>query len=123
MELEDMPDLEAICGSTTDSKFTVKMVVTLPYTENEFKDATVQDAFKKGVAAAAGTSSDKVTINSVKAVARRRMLLATGVDVDFSVEAADATAATELASSDKLSQANLNTELSKQGVKEITAIK
>ena len=98
------------------------MVVTVPYTIDTFtKDKQV--SFKKGVAAAAVTTADKVTINTITAAAGRRMLLQTGVDVDFSVEVADATAATDLASSDQLSQANLNTALAAEGVDPISAIK
>ena len=103
-------------------KVTVQMVVSLPYTIDTFtKDK--QDSFKKGVAAAADTSEDKVMINAITAAAGRRMLLQTGVDVDFSIEVADATAATALAGSDKLSKEKLNTALADEGVDPITAIK
>jgi len=104
------------------NKVTVQMVVTVPYTIDTFtKDKQV--SFKKGVAAAADTNADKVTINKITAAAGRRTLLQTGVDVDFSVEVPDAKAATELVSSNKLSQANLDTFLAAEGLEPISAIK
>ena len=100
------------------------MVVAMPYTIQEFNNATVQNKFKASVANAAGTTSNKVTINSVMPSARRRMLLQTGgVDVDFSVEVEDALAATALVNSNKLSLTSLNAELEKEGLQPISAIK
>ena len=101
----------------------VNMVVTLGYTEDEFEDPAVQSSFKSGVATAAGTTANKVRINSFKAAGGRRMLLEAGVEVDFSIEVKDAAAATELVSSNKLSIENLNKELEKEGVAPITEIK
>ncbi len=83
----------------------------------------MRDKFKRGVATAAGTTADKVTINAVTAKAsRRRVLLADAVEVDFSVEMESAEAAAALVGSDKLALEGLNRALQAEGVAPVTAI-
>jgi len=77
--------------------------------------AVLQDNFKSAVAIAASTPIDNVVVNSKKekTTARRvsRKLLATSVEIDFSVKVADAAAAGALVASDRLSKANLDAQL------------
>ena len=75
----------------------------------------LQYNFKSAVAIAASTLVDNVVVNSKieKTIARRvsRKLLATAVEVDFSVKVADAAAATALVASGRLSKADLDVQL------------
>jgi len=77
-----------------------------------------QDKFKSAVANAAATHIDNVIINSMIEVttARRvsRKLLATAVEIDFSVRVIDATAAAMLVSSGALNKDKMDAELEKQ---------
>lgn len=93
------------------------MVTEQPYTKTEFE--VVQAAFIAGVenAAGLGTAVDKVVINAVaEKTLRRRLLLATEVDVDLFVQMESAAAPTELASSETLSLTRLNVALAAQNV-------
>jgi len=98
------------------------MVTELPYTKADFE--AVQDSFIAGVATSTGTTADKVIIYSVteKTTGRRRVLLATSVDVDFGVQTDSEAAAVALVESGKLSLESLNTALQAEGVEPISKI-
>ena len=84
----------------------VVAAVKLPYSKSEF-DSARQLKFRTGVAKAAGTSAERVSIVSIKEAPTRRAITGSIV-VDFQVAAADAGAASELAAAlteDKLNQA------------------
>ncbi|KAJ1470258.1 hypothetical protein T484DRAFT_1848507 [Baffinella frigidus] len=107
-----MEETTTTTPTATDFTTSVEMVVSLPYTKAEF-DSSKQDDFRAGVASAADVSVSKVEITAIRAVTSRRSasrrLLATSVEVDFRVAAADTAAAQSLAS--KLDATSLNTAL------------
>ncbi|KAJ1467565.1 hypothetical protein T484DRAFT_1858392, partial [Baffinella frigidus] len=104
------------------------MVVSLPLSRAEFTSAK-QANFLAGVASAAGVVVSKVEITAIREVTSRRSasrrLLATSVEVDFRVAAADTAAAQSLAS--KLDATSLNAALKWQarrpGLPEATVVK
>ena len=65
-----------------DSKFFVKMTVTMPYTKSEFNEDK-QDKYIKAVARAAGTNHENVEIVSITEKQRR----AGSIDVETKVRA------------------------------------
>jgi len=78
------------------------------------------------VANAADTPVDNIVINAIKEVTttRRtsRKLLATAVEIDFSVKVADAAAANVLVSSGKLGKDKLDAQLILQGLPAISKV-
>jgi len=108
----------------TDFTTYVEMVVSLPLSRAEFTSAK-QANFLAGVASAAGVVVSKVEITAIREVTSRRSasrrLLATSVEVDFRVAAADTAAAQSLAS--KLDATSLNAALKWQGLPEATVVK
>ena len=103
------------------------MVVVLPYTVEEFLEGEVQNKFKSGVAVSVGVDANNVRINKVSAASRRsiyphrKLLQASGIDVDFSVMVVAGRNADTMIS--QLTIENLNSNLKSQGVREVTAVK
>ena len=103
------------------------MVIVLPYTVEEFFDEEVQNKFKSGVSLSVGVDAINVRINKVSAASRRSMyphrklLQASGIDVDFSVMVTAGRNADTMIS--QLTIENLNSNLKAQGLREVTAVK
>ena len=93
-------------GDKESWQHVVVAAVKLPYSKSDF-DSARQLKFRTGVAKAAGTSAERVSIASIKEAPTRRAVTGS-IRVDFQVAAADAGAASELAATlteDKLNQA------------------
>eukprot|EP00961_Rhodomonas_salina_P078594 1056948-Rhodomonas_salina.1 len=102
----------------------VVMVVELPYTVEEFQAPAVQNSFKRGVALAARTRADKVTINLVTAVnSVHSHLLADAIDIDFSIAVETESAGQNLVIEDDLSLERLIAALAIEEVEPISAVK
>jgi hypothetical protein len=100
----------------------VRMVVSLPMTEAEFDDVKRQ-AFKEALARAAGpnTRTDHISIVKVETInIDRRRLLAPGIRVDVSVDAADKSAADAIAA--RLTEEDINSELERAGLPAATLL-
>jgi len=111
-----------IIGSNSTS--VVTMVVQMSYALSEFDEAK-QSKFKTAVANAVVTPVDNVVINSMIEVTTRRVsrkLLATAVEIDFSVRVADKAAASALVSSGSLDKDKLDAELVNQGLTAISKV-
>ena len=115
------------CSPTPSSEKEINMVVVLPYTVEEFLDEEVQNKFKSGVSLSVGVDATDVRINKVSAASRRsiyphrKLLQASGIDVDFSVVVTAGRNADTMIS--QLTIENLNSNLKAQGVREVTAVK
>ncbi|KAJ1471049.1 hypothetical protein T484DRAFT_1978661 [Baffinella frigidus] len=118
------PTTTAAPAVAADFTTYVEMVVSLPLSAAEFTSAK-QANFLSGVAAAAGVSASSVEITAIHEVTLRRSasrrLLATSVEVDFRVAAADTAAAQSLASN--LDATSLNAALAQQGLPKATVLK
>ena len=102
--------------------YLVKMSVSLPMSRQEF-NGSAQITFKRSVALAAGVSSTVVRIDRILdmdgGVARRR-LLATGIGVDTSVQAASESVASAISTS--LTAETLNSALTAAGLPPATIL-
>jgi len=108
-------------AAAKDTIHFVTLTVTMPYTKAEFEVEAVQNSYKKGVAAAAGTISANVEILGVVESRRR----AGSVAVETKILATDAAGVTTLSSTLGSGDAlltKLNAALKAEGVKESTGV-
>jgi hypothetical protein len=114
-------DADSVCQvvEATSSAYAVSFAVSLPLTEAEF-DAAAQTAYKASVATVASVEASAVSITSVTAVARRRRLLNTGIEVATSVQAASSAAAATISTSITIEA--LNTQLDTAGLPAATIV-
>jgi len=121
----NQPTYAEVMGIIGNSSAVVNMVVQIPGTVADFNDVQ-QGKFMAAVANAADTPVDNIVINAIKEVTttRRtsRKLLATAVEIDFSVKVADAAAANVLVSSGKLGKDKLDAQLILQGLPAISKV-